>query len=180
MDFSVVCQSTITLDVCRFGWWRCWKPNWPFTTVSFLQTSGRRVFMFKQPSTTKGKWSKKQRFEKVPESWQLNPMIQELFYCRGVLFIRNKEVPVFACSVRLQFPMRGNGLPNIRKEVLPWEKYPSRRVFIFKQPNTTKWLWQSPDGKVRFQISGKAMYFQALRVKITAVVAKFCSALNGR
>ena len=82
------------------------------------------------------------------------------------VFISNKEVPVFACSVRLQFPMRGNGLPNIRKELLPWEKYPSRRVFIFKQPNTTKWLWQSPDGKVRFQISGKAMYFQALRFKI--------------
>ena len=84
VDFSVVCQSTITLDVCRFGWWRCWKP----------------------------------------ESWQLNPMIQELFYCRGVLFIRNKEVPIFACSVRLQFPMRGNGLPNIRKEVLPCDWSP--------------------------------------------------------
>ena len=28
----------------------------------------------------------KQRFEKVPESWQLNPMNQILFYCRGRQF----------------------------------------------------------------------------------------------
>ena len=73
---------------------------------------------------------RKQRFEKVPESWQLNPMIQELFYCRGVLFIRNKEVPIFACSVRLQFPMRGNGLPNIRKEVLPCQVNTGGRLLL--------------------------------------------------
>ena len=68
VDFSVVCQSTITLDVRRFGWWRCWKP----------------------------------------ESWQLNPMNQELFYCRGKSILVAEFLYSNSCRVigRLVFGFR--------------------------------------------------------------------------
>ena len=62
----------------------------------------------------------------------------------------------------LQIPMRGNEIPNIKKEVLPCALF-LMMWWWFGGRWSGRWSHWS---QVRFQIPGKAMYFQALKFKI--------------